>query len=224
MCGNKVLQNGQPFTKIGRNRRFNDLAGWFGHEPTHTGQLPHLILAAPGTGIRHHINWIQAFRDNRFLVLIQHRVSVFIDNGGNLHGVHHLVGNIIRCLGPYIDNLVVLFTLGNETLGVLPADFLNPRLRGLENVPLGIWNNHGIDGNGQASLGGILVADVLQSVCQDNGGLRSQVPVGIVNDFSELALVHDLVDNVKWYFRPFFDNFEQVKQQIVGHDNAADFA
>ena len=41
--GDEVLENRQAFAEIGGNRGFDDLAGRFGHEPPHTGQLADLL-------------------------------------------------------------------------------------------------------------------------------------------------------------------------------------
>ena len=57
----KVLQHGQTFLKVRKNRVFDNLTA-FGtcflglrHQTTHTGELTNLFLRTTGTGIQHHV-------------------------------------------------------------------------------------------------------------------------------------------------------------------------
>ena len=43
-----------------------------------------------------------------------------------LHGVHHLIGNIIGCFSPDINDFVVFFTLGDQAFRVLATDLDHP--------------------------------------------------------------------------------------------------
>ena len=56
----KVLQHGQTFAEVRRDRRLDDFAGRFRHQTAHTGQLANLLRAAAGAGVGHHENRIEA--------------------------------------------------------------------------------------------------------------------------------------------------------------------
>ncbi len=100
MGGYEVLQNRKTFLEVGRDGGFNNLSGGFGHETTHSGQLLQLVLTAPGTRVRHHEDWIDA------VPFITHAFHV---------GEHGLT-DIIRRLAPFIDDIVVTFTRGHQTV------------------------------------------------------------------------------------------------------------
>ena len=153
MGRNKVLQHGQPFTEISDNGCFDDLTGRLGHQAAHAGQLTHLVLASPGTGIGHHVNRIEAFFNNRFTFFILHRFAPFVCRGSYFHGFHHFVGYVVGGFGPDVDHLVVLLSLGNQPLGVLPAYFGHLFFSFFQDGRLALRGNHGVNGYGQPALG-----------------------------------------------------------------------
>src|SRR5690606_2099781 len=103
----EVLQHGQAFLEVRHDRRLDDLAGGLGHQAAHAAQLLHLSLRAPGAGVGHHVDRV--------------------DLGGAAVGqllhlgdlAHHLVGDLVRGLGPSVDDLVVLLALGDQAVRVL---------------------------------------------------------------------------------------------------------
>ena len=56
----EVLQHGQSFTEIRRDRRLDDFAGGLRHQTAHTGQLSNLLRATARAGVGHHENRIEA--------------------------------------------------------------------------------------------------------------------------------------------------------------------
>ena len=150
---NKVLQHGQPFAEIGNNGSFDDLSGGFGHQSTHAGQLTHLVLASPGTGIGHHVNRVEAFFNYQFTFFILQRLALFACCRGYFHGFHHFVGHIIGRFGPNVHHLVVLLSLGNEPLGVLAAYFAHLFFSFFQDGLLAFRCDHGVNGYGQPALG-----------------------------------------------------------------------
>ena len=133
----EVLQHRKPFSKISRNGCFYDLAGRLCHEPPHTRQLAHLILASPGSGVCHHINGVESFLDHGQGRFIRTRFRFGLVSGGRLfHGLHHLVGNIIGGFGPDIHHFVVFLSLCNEPFRVLSTDFRDLIFRLFKNLPL----------------------------------------------------------------------------------------
>ena len=109
MGRNEILDYIQPFLKVGKNRVFDNRpyrAGniflRLGHQPPHTTQLPDLLTRAPGTGVHHHIDGVEAL-----LVFFQ---------------LFHQGSRKLRVdARPDVDNLVVALVVGNQThVVVLP--------------------------------------------------------------------------------------------------------
>jgi hypothetical protein len=103
----EVFENRQTFFKVRDNRRFDDLAGWLGHQAAHTRKLADLGCGTTRARVRHHVNRVQvAARDVR-------------------DALHHGVGHVVRAFRPDIDNLVVFFTFGDESVLVLLFEFFH---------------------------------------------------------------------------------------------------
>ena len=62
----EVLEHGEPFLEVGKDRRLDDLARRLRHQAAHAGQLLHLLLAAAGAGVRHHEDRVQLHACVRF--------------------------------------------------------------------------------------------------------------------------------------------------------------
>ena len=62
----EVLEHGEPFLEVRKDRRLDDLARRLRHQAAHAGQLLHLLLAAAGAGIRHHEDGVQLPACGRF--------------------------------------------------------------------------------------------------------------------------------------------------------------
>ncbi len=62
----EVLQHGEAFLEVGKNRVFNDLAAFgtgllrLGHKATHAGQLADLVLATTSARVEHHVYRVEA--------------------------------------------------------------------------------------------------------------------------------------------------------------------
>ncbi len=59
MGGDEVLDDIEPFTEVGGDRRLDDGAVRLGHQTAHTGELADLRRGAAGPGVRHHIDGIE---------------------------------------------------------------------------------------------------------------------------------------------------------------------
>ena len=60
--GDEVLEDREAFPEVRGDRGLDDLPRRFGHQPPHACELPHLVLAASGAGIRHHVDGVEARR------------------------------------------------------------------------------------------------------------------------------------------------------------------
>ena len=52
----EVLQHGQAFTEVRRDRRLDDFARRLRHQAAHAGELPDLLLAAARAGVGHDVD------------------------------------------------------------------------------------------------------------------------------------------------------------------------
>ena len=112
----EVLQHGEAFTEVRRDRRLDDLARRLRHEAAHAGQLANLLFAAAGAGVRHDVDGVE-------LVALAVR---------RLHPAEHLVGDPLRDVRPDGDDLVVALAVGDRAFEVLlldADDFLARRRR-----------------------------------------------------------------------------------------------
>src|SRR5690606_25673307 len=92
----EVFKDGQAFLEVRDDRRLDDLARGLGHQAAHPAQLLHLSLRTTGARVGHHEDRV----DVRLLTLDQDaRLGDF---------AHHLIGDLVRGLGPGVDDLVVL--------------------------------------------------------------------------------------------------------------------
>ena len=56
--------------------------------------------------------------------------------------IQHLLCNFFGCLGPDVDDLVITFTVGNQTLGVLVLDFRDLFFRLADDCRFSFRDNH----------------------------------------------------------------------------------
>ena len=189
MGGNKVLENRQAFTEVGADRGFHDFAGRFGHQSPHPGKLPDLGGAPAGAGIGHHVNGIETFPSDPFSVRI----------GTLLRGdpAEHLRGDLLRCLGPDIDDLVVSFSVGDQPVHILLLDPQHVLVGARHDLLFVFRYDHVVDGNRDSGAGRVSESDVLQAVGQQDGGFVPTTAVALVDQVGQLLLVHDFVDCIK---------------------------
>jgi hypothetical protein len=143
--GVEVLQNGQAFLEVRDDRRLDDLAGRLGHQAAHPAELLHLGLRTAGAGVGHHVDRVD----------LPSRPSGRGSGPSDLG--HHLVGDAIGGLGPGVDDLVVLLTLGDQAVGVLLLVLLD-QLRVSDQFGLAGRDDDVVLAEGDAGLGGFLEA------------------------------------------------------------------
>ncbi len=130
----EVLENRQALTEVSRDRCFDDRAIRLGHQTTHTGQLTDLLVTTSGTRVGHHVNRVKRGHLDGFAIRRERRINSQLGK--------HRLGNIFRALGPDIDNLVVALAIGDQTLGILPLDFLDFVNRSRDELFLRLGDNH----------------------------------------------------------------------------------
>ena len=104
--GDEVLQHGEAFTEVRRDRRLDDFPRRLRHQAAHAGELPDLLLAAPGARVGHDVDRVEGLP---FLVEL-------------LHLAEHRVGDVFGRLRPDGDDLVVALAVGDRAFEVLRLD------------------------------------------------------------------------------------------------------
>ena len=102
----EVLQHGQAFAEVRRDRRLDDLARRLGHQSAHARQLADLLLRSARAGVGHDVD----------------RVEVPAGLLGLLHLAEHLVGDLLGDVRPDRDDLVVALAVGDRAFEVLLFD------------------------------------------------------------------------------------------------------
>ena len=98
----EVLQHGETFAEVCRDRGLNDFAGRLGHEAAHAGELTDLLFGSASAGVGHDVDRV-------------HGAGLV----GVLHVVEHFVGNFFRYRRPDLDDLVVALAVGDGAVKVL---------------------------------------------------------------------------------------------------------
>ena len=184
--GDEVLENAQALAEVGLDRGLDDLAGGLGHQAAHPRQLTDLVLGATRARVGHDIDRVEALD----LPGLAGRVRQIFHR----HLVHHLLGDLVRGLGPDVDDLVVLFTVGDETVGILLIHVRRLTLRVLDKLLLAHRDLHVVDADGDAGPGGVFITQVLEPVGENDRFLGAGVAVGVVDEEGQFLLGQLLVD------------------------------
>src|SRR6185437_9477525 len=175
--GYEVLEHRETFTEVGRDGRFNDFARRLGHEAAHAGELANLLFGSASAGISHHVNRVHAAG------LVQ-----------LLHIVEHLVGHFFRDVGPDFNNFVIALAVGDGAVKVLLLDVDHLLFGFADQVLLVIGDDHVINADGQAGLGGKAEADFLYLVEHSDRGFQAKAQVGVVDQLADALLLEQAVD------------------------------
>ena len=173
--GRKVLQHLEALAKASLDGRFYDVPRGFRHQATHPSQLTNLGHAPPRTRVHHH--------EDRVEVLLP--VTNVI-----LECREHIVADALGRVSPQVNNLVVAFTLGDDSALVLFLNLIDLDLCRGKNFGLGRRNPEILLGEGKPGKSSSLEAQILQVVEQGKGRTPSQELVTIVNDAAKVALGH----------------------------------
>ena len=63
--GDEVLQHGEAFAEVRRDRRLDDFARRLGHQAAHAGELANLLFRSASAGVGHDVNRVDARRPCR---------------------------------------------------------------------------------------------------------------------------------------------------------------
>jgi hypothetical protein len=181
----EVLEHRETFLKVGNDRALDDLARWFRHQTTHTGELTHLRRRTARSGMRHHVDRVD---------LLIATFGIFL-RGRNF--AHHFFGDAVRGLRPSVDHLVVLLALGDQAVVVLLLELFCEFARRLDNLPLGLRHHHVVLAERDAGLERVIEPERHDAVAENNRLFLSAVAIDGIDHRRNLALGHQAVDDVE---------------------------
>ena len=172
----EVLEHGEALAEVGGDRGLDDLARGLGHEAAHAGELPDLLLAAPGARVGHHVDRIE-------LPALLTPLELF----------EHLVGDDLGDVRPDVDDLVVALAVRDHAVLVLLLDLVDVLARLGDELFLGRRDVHVVDADRQPGERRIPEPDVLQLVEEGDGRLVPELVVAAADQRGDLLLLQLLV-------------------------------
>ncbi len=121
----EILKHGEAFTEIGLDGGFHDLAGGAGHETTHTGKLPEVIDATTSLGVGHEGDRVEV-GDTCGIARCEGPSADI--TGIFLEFNHHLIGDLVACVRPDVEEGVIAFAFGDGTNGEIFLDTIRTLL------------------------------------------------------------------------------------------------
>ena len=165
MSGDEILQHVQSFAEVGGDRSLDNLTRGFRHQASHAGKLSNLLLGPAGTRVGHHVDGVEVLA-----------LGVLF-----LHGAEHFVRDAVGDVRPDGDHLVVTFAVGDGAFLVLTVD-LDHLFFGLADQHFLVErNDHVIDADRDAGLGGVKEPEVLQRIEHLDRGLDPEAQVAVVH-------------------------------------------
>src|ERR1022692_409888 len=193
--GDEVLQHGQAFAEVRRDRGLDDFARRLGHQATHAGELTNLLLGTASAGVSHDVNGIDVAD---FVVL--------------LHGGEHLVRNFFRDSRPDFDDFVVALAVGDGAVQILLLHRDRLLLGVAHQARFARRNDHVVDPNREARHGGEVETELLDAVQDPHRGFQTETQVAIVHQVAHALLLEQAVD---------VGHLRSAALQVVVHDGAA---
>ena len=177
MRRNEVLQHGEAFAEVGSDRRLDDFAGGLGHQAAHSGKLADLLLRSAGAGIGHDVDRV----DDAFLILILQRFE-------------HLLGDFFGDVAPDGDDLVVALAVGDGAVQILLLHLDDFLFGVVHERKLVAGDQHVVDADGDAGLGGVDEAQFLQLVEHLHGALQTETQVAVIAELLDALFLDQAVD------------------------------
>ena len=177
MSRDEVLQHGEAFAEVGGNRGLDDFAGRLGHQTAHTRELTNLLFGTASTRVRHDVNGVD--------------VAVAILS---FESLEHFVGDFFSNVAPDGDDLVVAFAVGDGAVEVLLLHLDDFLFGVFDELVLVAGNEHVVDADGDAGLGGVIETQGLQVIEQFDGGFEPIAQVGVINELLHALLLEQAVD------------------------------
>ena len=173
---NEVLENRQTFTERRGNRTFDDVSRRIRHEAAHAGKLTDLELGATSLRIDEHIDRVEFGR-----VLVLGR-DVLVDR------LVEFVADLLGRRRPNIDDLVMTFAIGDDTLLELSLNLLGLGARLLDFIILVGRTNHVLKTHRRAGNRRELISERLEIVDRFNGEVVTGDLVAVENQLADRGL------------------------------------
>ena len=193
MRGDEVFQHGQAFAEVGSDGCLDDFAGRLGHQAAHSGELADLLLRPACTGVRHDVNGV----DVALFVLV-------------LEGPEHFVGDFFSDVAPDGDDLVVALAVGDGAVKILLLNLDAFLFGGVHELVLVAGDEHVVDADRDAGLGGVGKAQRLQVVKEDDSVFEPETQVGVIDELLNTLLFEETV------------HVGELFRQVRVEDHAAD--
>ncbi len=174
----EVLEDVQALPEVRHDRGLQDLARGLGHQAAHAGQLADLLLVAAGAGIGHDEEGVE-------LLALEADLLHLLD-----HGVRDLVGDG----APDLDDPVEALARGDRAVAVEALDRLDLLLGLVDEPGLLPGDDEVVDAQGEAGLGGVGEAELLQGVQHPDGRLEADLEIGVEDEVLQALLPHRAVD------------------------------
>src|SRR5712691_2932346 len=187
--GDEVFQHGQAFAEVGGDGCLNDFAGRLGHQAAHSGELADLLLRSACAGVRHDVDGV----DVALFVLV-------------LEGPEHFVGDFFGDVAPDSDDLVVTLAVGDGAVEVLLLNLDAFLFGGIDKLILVARNEHVVNANGDAGLGGIGESQGLQVIEQNHGVFEPESQVGVIDELLNTLLFEETVHVGKFFRQMRIEN------------------
>ncbi len=104
------------------------------------------------------------------------------------------VGNFFGDVSPDGDDFVVAFAVGDGAVEILLLHLDDFLLGVFDQIVFIAGNEHVVDADGDAGLGGVMEARFLQVVEQDDGVFQPETQVGVVHQLLHALLLEQAVD------------------------------
>src|SRR6266566_6206587 len=180
--GDEVFQDGQAFAEVGGDGCLDDFAGRLSHQAAHAGELADLLFRSACAGVRHDVDGI----DVALFVLV-------------LEGPEHFVGDFFGDVAPDSDDLVVALAVGDGAVEVLLLNLDAFLFGGVDELVLVARNEHVVNANGDAGLGGIGESQGLQVIEQNHGVFEPESQVGVIDELLNTLLFEKTVHVGKFF-------------------------
>ena len=114
---------------------------------------------------------------------------------------HHHIGHLVRRLGPGINDLVVFFALGDQTVRILLFIFFH-QVQGLSHhLFLRRRNDHVVLAKRNAGFGGESEPQLHDVIGEKDRLFLSTVAINHVDDVGDLLFRHQLIDQLEFQSR-----------------------
>ncbi len=198
----EVLEHGQPLLEVGEDRRLDDRAVGARHEATHAGQLLHLLRAAAGARMAHHVDGVHLLDASRLWVDL--RLGDFL---------HHFGGDLVGALRPGVDDEVVLLLVGGQAVQILLLKFAHLVACLVDQLGFRVGHDHVVLAERDAGLARLAEAEAHDSVGKQHRLLLAAVAINLIDDVADLLLTQQAVHQLERDLR--------IARQMLGNHHAA---